>query len=86
MERHGVKQVDNKINNLDENGDFIFRFRIETEEIDTLQGKPFEELFKNTIHEMLKYIVFFKDNEKVEITGFAFCNNPEVIYSIYDDE
>lgn len=85
MAKHGftdIKQIQ-KGSNVDENGDFIFRFKINPEETNPIKEQPFEELFENTLYEILKYVYFYQNGEMVEVDGFAFRNEEDKIYDIY---
>lgn len=79
----GVNPLDQQIE-LEANEDFVYRFKIEDTE-NTAHGKPFEDLFKNTISELLKYVTFFNGTEEVNVTDFAFRNDPKKLYKIHED-
>lgn len=69
---------------VDENGDFIWRFRLEPDSATSLiLGDAFAELFRGQLDEMLKFIVLTYRGEPVRVDGFRFINDPDGNYPIW---
>lgn len=86
MDRHGLDQIEKVDQSAEfvDGEDFIFRFKVESD--DSIKDQPFEELFQGTVLEILKYIRFFAEDKEVNVTGFAFRNNPGKVYEIYPEK
>lgn len=69
---------------VDENGDFIWRFRLEhglTKP--TITNDAFAELFRSQLDEMLKLSVFTYHGKRVRVDGFCFINDPDCQYPLW---
>lgn len=64
--------------------EFVYRFKLENDA--EISAKPFCELFRTTIRELMKYVTFTNNSEEVKVTGFAFRDNPELVYSIFSEQ
>jgi hypothetical protein len=69
---------------VDENGDFIWRFRLEPERTKpVISEDAFAELFRSQLDEMLKLIVLTYRSQRVRVDGFYFINDSSRHYPIW---
>lgn len=69
---------------VDENSDYIFRFRLEPDRATPLiPNDAFAELFRSQLDEMLKLIFLTWQGQCVRVDGFYFIHDPDCTYPIW---
>ena len=63
------------IQQIDENGDIIFRFRVEPPERGDQESV--QELFRRTILDVLQLVRLYSGGKPLIVDAFAFLNDPE---------
>lgn len=69
---------------VDENGDYIWRFRLDPgKDMSIIKDNAFADLFRSQLDEMLKVVVLTRGGEKVRVDGFYLINEPDRVYPIW---
>lgn len=67
----------------DENGDYIFRFPLEPEKLETVYDDPLLELVRGLLADLLDCIVLTHRGERVKVDGFRLVQEPDTEYEIF---
>jgi len=79
-----AKNKEGKLPVVDENGDYIWRFKLNTaKNRAVIADNAFAELFRSQLDEMLKVVVLTQNGRKVRVDGFYLINEPDRVYPIW---
>jgi|GEM_PF-1191881 len=82
-----AKNKEGKLPVVDANGDYIWRFKLETGKNRAVIGdNAFAELFRSQLDEILKVVVLTRAGKKVSVDGFYLINEPDRVYPIWDGD
>jgi len=70
-------------NQLDEKGDYIFRFRIDSQREGNNPDEPLVDLVRCQLADLLKVAVLTYNGKRVKVTGFQFLNDTEREHEIW---
>lgn len=70
-------------NLLDEKGDYIFRFGIDSLPEENRSDEPLVDLVRCQLADLLKIIVLTHNGKRVKVNGFQFLNNTEREHEIW---
>lgn len=71
---------------VDERGDYIFRFGIETPQDGTKNDEPLVDFVRCQLEDLLKIIVLTHDGKRVRVTGFRLLNDEEREHRLWVDK
>jgi hypothetical protein len=60
-------------NDVDANGDIVFRFKLVADP--ALATLPLSEIYRQSIHDLLKLVRFYSVGQPVAVDAFAFLND-----------
>jgi len=70
---------------VDENGDYIWRFKLDAaKDRSLIRDNAFAELFRSQLDEMLKVVVLTQGGKKVRVDGFYLVSEPDRVYPIWE--
>ncbi len=67
----------------DENGDYIFRFPLEPEKLETVYDDPLLELVRGLLADLLDCVVLTYHGERVKVDGFRLVQDPDTEYEVF---
>ncbi len=70
-------------NQLDEKGDYIFRFRIDSQREENESDEPLVGLVRCQLADLLKIIALTHNGKRVKVNGFQFLNDTEREHEIW---
>jgi hypothetical protein len=68
------------IQEVDVNGDFIFRFRIEN--LHNRERVSLEDFYGDSVRELLTIVRLYRGSEPIDVDGFVFRNDQSKVISL----
>lgn len=81
--KHNVRREVNKFPVVDENGDYIWRFKLELAKDNDSSEKGLTEFFRSQLNELLKVIILTEDGNRIRPNGFKFINDLQKEHKIW---
>jgi hypothetical protein len=70
-------------NKVDENGDFIFRFKLDEIQDEKVYDDPLTEMVRSQLAALLDVVVLTENDKPVNVNGFKFINDLDTVNSIF---
>ena len=67
---------------VDEKGDYVFRFGIDTPQDENRSDEPLVDFVRCQLADLFKVIVLTHNGKRVKVNGFRFLNDTEREYNI----
>jgi len=68
---------------VDENGDFIFRFKLDEIQDEKVYDDPLTEMVRSQLAALLDVVVLTENDKPVKVDGFKFINDLDTVITIF---